>query len=216
MSLDIANKYDRLAEGFAERSWANLEFDMERRFHISATWGKTLVGGDSVLELGCGDGYLARLFVKHGLRYRGVDISPKMAAMSEEKLRAAGLKAEFVVTDVSQVVLSEPFDAVVSYMGTFFSYVGDPLAVLKRFRPYIRKKAILDLNPRQNIPPQAAVEVLKQAGFTNVAWRPFFVPKQKKLPEGVLKTLAACENIPLLRSLPLHWKFHVLVKGETR
>jgi SAM-dependent methyltransferase len=215
MSLDLANKYDRIADGFAGRSWANLEFDMDRRFIISTTWGKPLLAGDSVLELGCGDGYLARLFVERGLRYRGVDISPKMAAVAQEKLRAAGLKAEFVATDVSQVLLSEPVDAVVSYMGTFFSYIGDPLAVLKRFRPYIRKKVILDLNPRQNISLQATVEILRQAGFTNVAWRPFFVPKEKKLPSGVLKTLVACENIPLLRSVPLRWKFHVLLKGET-
>lgn len=214
MSLDLVNKYDRIAEGFAERSWANLEFDMDRRFHISETWGKPLFAGDSVLELGCGDGYLARLFVERGLHYRGVDISPKMAAVAQERLRAVGLKAEFVATDIGQILLSEPVDAVVSYMGSFFSYIGDPLAVLKRFRPYIRKKVILDLNPRQN-DLRVAVEILKQAGFTNVAWRPFFVPKEKKLPSRVLKTLVACENIPLLRSVPLRWKSHVLLKGET-
>jgi hypothetical protein len=56
---------------------------------------------------------------------------------------------------------------------------------------------------------------MRQAGFTNLAWRPFFVPKKKKLPAGVLKTLVACENIPFVRSLPLQWKFHVLLKGET-
>jgi ubiquinone/menaquinone biosynthesis C-methylase UbiE len=214
MSLDLARKYDRIAERFAERSWANLEFDMDRRFVISTTWGKALYPGDSVLELGCGDGYLARLLVEHGLRYRGVDISPKMVVTAQAKLLAAGFKAQFEVSDVSQMFLSEPVDAVVSYMGSFFTYISDPLVVLERFRPYIRKKVILDLNPRQNVTVQAAVEVLRQAGFTNVVWRPFFVPKTKKLPAGVLKTLVACENIPFVRSVPLQWKFHALVKGE--
>jgi hypothetical protein len=138
-----------------------------------------------------------------------------MVATAQEKLRSAGLRAEFMSSDVSQIALSESVDAVVSYMGTFFSYIGEPLAVLKRFRPSIRKKIIVDLNPRQNMSPQAAVELLQEAGFTNVAWRSFFVPKQKKLPPSFLKMLVACENISLVRSLPLYWKFHVLLKGET-
>jgi hypothetical protein len=137
-----------------------------------------------------------------------------MVAVAQKKLLVAGLKAEFSVTDVSQMFLAEPVDAVVSYMGNFFSYISDPLIVLKRFRPYVRKKVVLDLNPRQNIPVQEAVAILRLAGFTNLAWRPFFVPTKKKLPAGLLKTLVCCENIPLLRRLPLHWKFRVLLKGE--
>jgi SAM-dependent methyltransferase len=213
MNVELAGKYDRISERFSETSYANLAFDMERRLFLATTWGKPLDPGDSVLELGCGDGYLARLFVERGLRYWGVDMSSGMVATAERRLSEAGLKANFTVTDVSQLALSETVDAVVSFMGTFFFFIGDPLAVLKTLRPYIRKKVILDLNPRQN-DPRVAVEILKQAGFTNVAWRPFLVSKDKKLPVGVLKTLVACEDIPILRSIPLHWKFFVLLKGE--
>ena len=213
MNVELVSKYDRIAERFSEASYANLAFDMERRLFLATTWGKPLGPGDSVLELGCGDGYLAQLFVQGGLWYSGVDMSAGMVATAERRLSEAGLKANFTVTDVSQLALSEPVDAVVSFMGTFFFFIKDPLAVLKTLRPYIRKKVILDLNPRQN-DPRAAVEILKQAGFTNVAWRPFFVSKDKKLPVGVLKTLVACEDIPILRSIPLHWKFFVLLKGE--
>lgn len=214
MALDLANKYDRIAAGFAERSYANLHFYMQRRFDVATSWGKTLSPGDSVLELGCGDGYLARLFAGHGLRYCGVDMSPKMIAMAEQRLLEAGLKGEFQVSDACQLGLSKPFDAVVCYMRTFFSYIDNPLAVLKRLRPSIRKKMILDLDARHT-PVPVAVEILREAGFVNVAWRPFFVPEEKKLPAAILRTLVACENVPLFRSLPLHWKFLVLVKGET-
>jgi len=215
MSLDVVNKYDQIACGFAEQSYANLQFDMRRRFIISAHWGKTLSSGDSVLELGCGDGYLAKILVEHGICYRGVDISPKMVAMGREKLRSARLQAEFAVADVSQVSLSEPVDAIVSYMGTFFSYIEDPLAVLKRLRPGIRNKVIVDLNPRKtNL--RVGIDVVRKAGFRNVKWRPFFVPKEKKLPIALLETLAFCENLPLLRTIPLSWKFNVLIKGEAR
>lgn len=215
MSLDVADKYDRAAEGFAEQSYANLHFDMHRRFTITTAWGKALRPGDSLLELGCGDGYLAQIFVENDLRYRGVDISQKMVAMAERRLREARLTAQFLVSDVGQLSLSEPVDAVVSYMGAFFTYVNNPLAVLQQLRPYVRKKIILDLNPRGNITIQKAAGMLKDAGFRNVAWRPFFVPMKKKLPGSVLKTLAVCENIPVLRSVPLRWKFYVLLKGES-
>jgi SAM-dependent methyltransferase len=214
MSEHLVKKYDLIADGFAERTYANLHSDMYRRFIIATTWGAPLPPGDSVLELGCGDGYLAQLFVRQGLRYRGVDISPKMVAMAEQRLREAGLKAEFIITDVSQTPLSEPFDVVVSFMGAFFTYVTSPLAVLRRFRPYVRKKIILDLNPRGNISLGAAIEMLRKAGFRNIAWRPFFVPSEKKLPISMLKMLVICESIPVLRSFPLSWKFLCLLKGE--
>jgi hypothetical protein len=110
--------------------------------------------------------------------------------------------------------LSEPVDAVVSHMGAFFTYISNPLGVLKGFRPYVRKKIILDLNPRGHIPLRAAVEMLSTAGFRNIAWRPFFVPKERKLPVSMLKILVACESIPVLRSLPLGWKFLCLLRGE--
>ena len=80
MSVETAEKYDRIAGGFAERSWANLEFDMHHRLAISTAWGPRLDAGDSVLEVGCGDGFLAQLLIQQGLEYQGLDISPGMVA----------------------------------------------------------------------------------------------------------------------------------------
>jgi len=213
MALDLVNKYDRIAAGFAEHSYANLDFYMQRRYGVATTWGKSLHAGDSLLELGCGDGYLGQLFARQGLHYCGVDLSPRMIDMAEQRLLQVGLKAEFQIGDARQLFLSKPFDAVVSYMRTFFSYVDNPLVVMRRLRPYIRKKMIVDVDPRHT-PVPAALEILREAGFVNVAWRPFFVPEEKRLPAAILRTLVACENIPFLRGLPLHWKFVVLVKGE--
>ena len=61
-------------------------------------------------------------------------------------------------------------------MGAFFTFIEDPLLVLQTVRPYIRKKIIVDLNPRGRIAIPDAMDMLKTAGFQNVAWRPFFVP----------------------------------------
>jgi SAM-dependent methyltransferase len=209
-----ADKYDLLADGFAERTWANLRFEMQRRLALSITWGSRLNAADSVLEFGCGDGYLAQLFVKSGLSYRGMDRSPKMIVMAERRLMAVGLKARFEVSDVSDLSLTEPVDAIVSYMGTFFTFVQEPLTLLRRVRPRIRKKIILDLNPRGRIDLASAIAVLQAAGFRKVTWRPVFVPTSVKLPDFALRALTLSEEIPLVRNLPIRWKFNILLKGE--
>jgi SAM-dependent methyltransferase len=214
VNAGAAEKYNDLAEGFAERTWANLAFDMRRRLILATTWGKALHVGDSVVEFGCGDGYLAQLFVQRGFHYRGLDISPKMVATAERRLSRADLTANFLAVDVGQVSLTQRVDAVVSYMGAFFTFIHDPLMLLERVRPYVRKKIIVDLNPRGRTTIPQAMDMLKTAGFQNVAWRPFFVPVTMKLPAAALRTLSVCENVPVLRSLPLRWKFNVLLKGE--
>jgi len=209
-----ADKYDNLADGFSERTWANLEFDMRRRFILAATWGKALHVGDSVVEFGCGDGYLAQLFVQEGFHYRGPDISPRMVAVAERRLSGTEPAASFLAVDVDQVSLTQPVDAAVSYMGAFFTFIQDPLTLLQRVRPYIRKKILVDLNPRGRITIPNAMDMLKTAGFQNIAWRPIFVPVTMKLPAAALRTLSVCESVPILRGLPLRWKFNVLLKGE--
>jgi SAM-dependent methyltransferase len=214
VNAGTAEKYNSFAEGFAERTWANLVFDMRRRFILATAWGEALQVGDSVVEFGCGDGYLAQLFVQEGFHYRGLDISPKMVAAAERRLSGAKRTASFLEVDVDQVSLTEPIDAAVSYMGAFFTFIHDPLTLLQRVRPYIRKKIIVDLNPRGRITIPNAMNMLKTAGFQNIAWRPFFVPVTMKLPVAALRTLSLCESVPVLRSLPLRWKFNVLVKGE--
>ena len=110
--------------------------------------------------------------------------------------------------------LTQPIDAAVSYMKTFFTFIHDPLRLLQRVRLYIRKKILVDLNPRGRITIPNAMDMLRTAGFQNVAWRPFFVPVTMKLPAAALRTLSLCEGVPVLRSLPLRWKFNVLLKGE--
>ena len=81
-----------------------------------------------------------------------------------------------------------------------------------RFR--IRKKVILDLNPRGRIDLASAIEMLKAAGFRNVTWRPVFVPTSVKLSDFALRALALTEEIPVVRNLPMRWKFNILLKGE--
>jgi ubiquinone/menaquinone biosynthesis C-methylase UbiE len=211
--IDVSSKYDLLAEKFAEVSYANLEFDMYHRLSVAITWGTPLQPGDSVLELGCGDGHLAALFVRYGLQYCGVDISGKMIDVANRRLQKAGLDGRFLLNDVAQLIVSDQYDAVIAYMRTFFAYVRDPLIVLQRLRPLVRKKVILDLNPR-SMTLRDGISIMRSAGFRKVTWRPFFVPKEKKLSPWLLKALVLCETVPFVRAAPLRRKFNCLLKGE--
>ncbi len=73
--------------------------------------GQTL----DVLDVGCGTGFLALLFAERGHRVSGSDLAPAMIARAQEKARAAGLSATFVVGDAeSPDFPAESFDLVVS------------------------------------------------------------------------------------------------------
>ncbi|HZQ38675.1 MAG TPA: class I SAM-dependent methyltransferase [Dehalococcoidia bacterium] len=52
-----------------------------------------------VLDVGCGTGFLALLFAERGHRVSGSDLAPEMIARAQEKAKAAGLGATFVVGD---------------------------------------------------------------------------------------------------------------------
>jgi cyclopropane fatty-acyl-phospholipid synthase-like methyltransferase len=60
-------KFSRLAWGFSEKSYANLEEFMGHRLDLILRWGAPLSPGDRVLKLGCSDGYLGCLLAKCGM-----------------------------------------------------------------------------------------------------------------------------------------------------
>lgn len=211
---ELIRKYDGLAENFAQTEYKNLEFDMLHRFDLAVGWGSRLAPGDRVLELGCGDGYLALMFASCGYRYWGADLSPRMVETAKERVQRAGCEAAFAVCDVSALSLDTHYDAVIAYMRAFFTYMKNPSEILHRVRPLVRKKIILDLNPRGEVSLRDGLALLRASGFRRVAWRPFFVPKERRLPACCLKTLVMGEEVPLIRSLPLRWKFNCLLLGE--
>ena len=117
-----------------------------------------------------------------------------MISMARRRIPSTDGRVRFGVGDAAQLSLDQPVDAVVSYMGAFFTFVDEPLSLLQRLRPFIRKKIILDLNPRGNVPLRRAIEIYREAGFVKIAWQPFFIPMTVKLPRPLLKTLCFCEN----------------------
>jgi len=68
--------------------------------------------GKSLLDLGCGDGRQLAPLVPHFGRVVGVDFSPKLLELAQQRLTANGTTAELVEGDASEFVTKERFDVI--------------------------------------------------------------------------------------------------------
>ena len=62
------------------------------------------VTGRSVLDAGCGEGYLARVLAGRGARVTGIDLSPRLIEIAREKDTAGEI--DYRVADLSQPLAS--------------------------------------------------------------------------------------------------------------
>jgi SAM-dependent methyltransferase len=83
---------------------------------IYAPYISSLIGfcslkkGDSILDVGCGQGFFSHLFSRHGLRVLGVDLSETGIRTAESSYRETGLR--FAVTDIKTASFPEQFDSI--------------------------------------------------------------------------------------------------------
>ena len=84
------------------------------------------VSGLTVLDAGCGEGYLSRILAQHGANVTGIDISPKLVQMA----RAKDLDSliSYHVADLSQPLpnYQAHFDLIASYfvLNDVYDYRG--------------------------------------------------------------------------------------------
>jgi 2-polyprenyl-3-methyl-5-hydroxy-6-metoxy-1,4-benzoquinol methylase len=71
--------------------------------------------GMSLVELGCGPGWMTRFAARHGLDAHGYDIAPKMIEIAREQARAEGVEATFEVGDMETLDLGRRFDTALVY-----------------------------------------------------------------------------------------------------
>jgi len=74
-----------------------------------------LHAGTSLVELGCGSGWMTRLAARHGVQAEGYDISPEMIAIAREEAAREGLDVVFEAGDYEQLDLGRRFDACLIY-----------------------------------------------------------------------------------------------------
>ena len=86
-------QYVRQAVGWSDEQYADARTYLEHRARVVAELGPRLQPGDEVLDLACGDGGFGEHLLRLGLRYRGVDSTPEMAAAAEQRAREATAQA---------------------------------------------------------------------------------------------------------------------------
>jgi len=112
----ISQAWDKFAHEWADRY---TEYGDLNRQHVVDPVTFRLIGSIKdlrVLDAGCGNGYLCRLFAKKGARVVGVDISNEFIKMARQKERDLRLGIEYYVGTVCNLNMyrDESFDLAVS------------------------------------------------------------------------------------------------------
>jgi SAM-dependent methyltransferase len=191
---DVLEKFDRIARGYSEHDYADPVRYAARRAEVILALGPRLERGETVLDLGCGDGIMATPLTAHGLRYRGVDASEGMVVAA----RARNPGVPFEVARSEEYEPSEPVDATICLRS--FYYPPDRQAFFRRVRGYTLKKFVFDFRPRVH-DPASVVADLEAAGFARIELRPFFLPQLRHLPGAVVPLVFALERSGPLASL---------------
>jgi SAM-dependent methyltransferase len=213
---ETAAKFTNLSRGWSEKEYDDPVEFMRRRTALIRNWGAQLQPGDRILELGCGDGTLSCFLAAQGFEVVGVDISPGMIEEAKSRASREGVDVHFEVADGDGFASDKPFDAVVSFMGAFFTYIEDPAKFLSAVVPSIRKKVILDWNFRSPGSFVEAANTLERAGLCQIEWRPWFIPNATP-PEWQFNLRGWVEERPNLSLLALilkRWHYTVYLKGE--
>lgn len=100
-----------------------------------------LAPGTTLCELGCGSGWLSRLFARHGVRAVGYDISPAMIEIARDEAAREGLDVRYEVADMEQLVPDEQADACLLYDALHHSQRPD--LVLRTARRALRNGGLL-------------------------------------------------------------------------
>jgi len=196
-----AGQYARAAEGWAEQQYANTSAWFTHRADLVVSLGPRLQPGEEVLELACGDAALGDVLLAHGLRYRGVDITPEMIDSARARL---GAQADVEVGDLADYAPPAPVAATVLFRALY--YAPDRRAFFRHVASYTERKLVFDFSPRR-FAVDEIVGDLKAAGLDHVALRPFFVPTTLKLPRALLAPARMLERSGPLARLALRFRF---------
>ena len=83
--MTLSGQYDEAAARWSDDAYADPRAYLAHRADLVRTLGPTLLPGETLLDLACGDGGLAGFLP--GIRYLGVDASAEMAAAARRRWR---------------------------------------------------------------------------------------------------------------------------------
>lgn len=101
---------------------------------------KSIPGGDSVLDLGCGTGEpIAQFFIDKGFKITGVDGSKKMIELCKKRFP----NEQWIVSDMRNINLKQKFDVVLAWHSFFHLDHDSQRKMFKIFDAHIKPGGIL-------------------------------------------------------------------------
>lgn len=123
-----------------------------------------LPAGSRILDAACGSGWLSEFFTRLGYDVTGIDISPELIRISQERLERVpypvdhqlALRARFLVHDIEIAPLAEKFDAIVCYDA--MHHFVDEQAVARHFAAMLEMGGMLFILEGNRPPSHSAAE----------------------------------------------------------
>lgn len=124
--------------------------DYDRLADPQEEWGRevlarlTLTGNETVLDAGCGSGRVTRLLAERLPEGRviGVDGSPSMIDKAREQLAGFGDRVELIVSDLLEMRVASPVDAIFS--NATFHWILDHERLFARLLECLRPGGVLE------------------------------------------------------------------------
>ncbi|MEQ1946019.1 MAG: class I SAM-dependent methyltransferase [Bryobacteraceae bacterium] len=148
----MATQYDDIAEQYRRSKLVPWRFYIEQ-FSLLELMGD--LHGKDVLDLACGEGYYTRLLKRNGAaRVVGVDLSPKMIELAEQREHSEEQGIEYRVGDARTVEVPGTFDLVVAaYLLNYASTPADLAAMCRTIAKHLKpggRFCAVNNNPIQN------------------------------------------------------------------
>jgi SAM-dependent methyltransferase len=130
--------------------------------NIAVTLG--LPAGSSILDVGCGSGWMSEYFARLGYQVKGIDISPDLIEMSRDRVarvpfdvdHETTLRCSFEVQDIEAAPLPEKFDAVLCYDS--LHHFEDENAVMRHIAAMLPVGGVLFILEGERPPAGSATE----------------------------------------------------------
>ncbi|MBN1916956.1 MAG: methyltransferase domain-containing protein [Verrucomicrobia bacterium] len=138
-------------DDFDDRFWLlSNDMPVEQAQFIKRALG--MRKGQRVLDVPCGAGRTSLALAKLGIEVTGVELRSKFVSRAKRRFRQEGISGTFLTGDMRQLDLSEGFDGLVNWCGSF-GYFDEAtnLDVLRRFARAVRPggRVLIDTRSRE-------------------------------------------------------------------
>ncbi|HET9532594.1 MAG TPA: methyltransferase domain-containing protein [Blastocatellia bacterium] len=130
MPLDVKRIWDACGAAFDRFTTAEDSFSENIERPAIASLASDL-GGKRLLDMGCGSGTYSLWFAGRGAQVTGMDLSPVMVSMAQEKARAEGLDIRLLAGDLNRPLPFEDGEFDIVFTATVLHYVEDLSSVMK-------------------------------------------------------------------------------------